>query len=345
MTAHARFQVRYLDRSALVPRVPEGRYVFAPLVTVVVVPRERFSHAVTSLASILRQTPWLEHLVYVDAASPERTRRELEAIAIGRTVTFVRSERYLSPNEARNLGLARVRTPYAVFVDNDVVVEANWLEALIRCAEETGAAIVGPLYRIDVGSRTLVHMAGGDARIVERDGSRVCQERHRHNDVPVETAPQFERESCELVEFHTMLVRTAVLRAIGGLDEALRSVNEHIDVCMTARELGYTVYFEPASVVTYVPAKRLHASDVPYFSLRWSERWNAQTIRHFNAKWRLDAGHRENREMLMFGKVHRCSGLRLVRRRSAETRLGRAPRRAVMFAESVCNRAYTALRG
>lgn len=63
-----RFQVRYLDRSALVPRVPEGRYVFAPLVTVVVVPRERFSHAVTSLASILRQTPWLEHLVYVDAA-------------------------------------------------------------------------------------------------------------------------------------------------------------------------------------------------------------------------------------------------------------------------------------
>ena len=35
------------------------------------------------------------------------------------------------------LGLERATTLYVAFLDNDVVVEPGWLEALVRCAEES----------------------------------------------------------------------------------------------------------------------------------------------------------------------------------------------------------------
>ena len=64
----------------------------------------------------------------------------------------IRTARYISPNQARNLGLRYVldRTildcadsEYVVFVENDVIVKPGWLTQLVACAEETNAAVVG----------------------------------------------------------------------------------------------------------------------------------------------------------------------------------------------------------
>jgi GT2 family glycosyltransferase len=76
---------------------------------------------------------------------PRRLRRFLEARPRERGFRPIRTERYLAPNEARRLGLEEVRTPYVVFIDNDVLVSPGWLGALVRCAEETGAWLVGPV--------------------------------------------------------------------------------------------------------------------------------------------------------------------------------------------------------
>src|SRR5207249_8335576 len=59
-----------------------------------------------------------------------------------------KTERHLVPNEARNIGLRRVRTRYVVFIDNDAVPAPGWLERMVECAEETGAWVVGPLYLV-----------------------------------------------------------------------------------------------------------------------------------------------------------------------------------------------------
>lgn len=45
----------------------------------------------------------------------------------------------LTPDETRNLGMAQVKTPYTVFVDNDVLVTPGRLEPLIACADDTKA--------------------------------------------------------------------------------------------------------------------------------------------------------------------------------------------------------------
>ena len=280
-----------------------------PLATIVVVPRERFSVARRSLAAILDNTAGPYRMVYVDGGSPAPLARELRREARRHGFELVRSDRYLTPNGARNLGLERVTTRYAVFIDNDVVPAAGWLENLVRCAEETGAWVVGPLYFIGEPEREEIHMAGGDARIEEDATGRRFVEAHRHvGKHPAEVREHLVRGRCEQVEFHCMLVRTDVLgpgRALGPLDEALSCIAEHTDVCLTVAARGGQVWFEPSAVVTYITSGGLRWYDYPYFLLRWSEGWTASSLEHFRAKWRLPEDDRATLTLLGFVREHR----------------------------------------
>jgi GT2 family glycosyltransferase len=150
-----------------------------PDVTVVVVPRERFSVARRALECLLSETTYPFRLVYIDGASPRSVKRYLDAEARRSGFRLLRSEHHLSPTEARNLGLREAAgTRYVVFIDNDVLVRAGWLEALVGCADETDAWLVGPLYCFGDPPFSTIHMAGGAAHIEVRDGGRYMSERH-----------------------------------------------------------------------------------------------------------------------------------------------------------------------
>ena len=258
------------------------------LATIVVAPRERFSYASESLESIFKCTAPGVPLVYVDGGSPGYVKGHLEAEARRRGFELVRTEHYLSPNQARNLGLKRVKTKYVVFVDNDLEVTPGWLDSLVDCAEGTDASVVGPLYFIGKPENRIIHMAGGDAHVREVDGQRYFHEQHRLTRTPLaKVKDELRRTECELVEFHCMLVRMGVFEQIGPLDEAFLSSGEHIDLCLGVREQGGTVYFEPSSLVTYRTSPIFALSDLPYYRLRWGEEWNRISMERFRKKWRL----------------------------------------------------------
>jgi FAD/FMN-containing dehydrogenase len=111
-----------------------------PQVTIIVVPRERFSHTRRSLENIYDQTNVPFNLVYVDGGSPTYVRRYLEGEAQRRKFQLIRTNHYLSPNEARNLGLRQPKTKYTVFIDNDALVTPGWLSVLVESDLPTGAA-------------------------------------------------------------------------------------------------------------------------------------------------------------------------------------------------------------
>ncbi|MGH7402794.1 MAG: glycosyltransferase family 2 protein [Candidatus Rokuibacteriota bacterium] len=257
-------------------------------VTLIVVPRERFGMTRRSLESIYANTDPPFTLIYVDGRSPAATRRYLAAQAKERGFRLIRTERYLTPNEARNLGIAQASTPYVVFVDNDVLVTPGWLEALVRCARETGAWVVGPLYCMGEIEQQTVHMTGGHAHIFEQDGARRFREDHRFwgNPLP-QVRPRLRRESCEMVEFHCMLVGSHVFQRLGPLDEGLKSALENPDFCMSVRQAGGEIYFEPAALITYLPPPPLAWSDLLFFLRRWSNAWNRASLRRFQEKWHL----------------------------------------------------------
>lgn len=254
--------------------------------TIVVVPRDHFSDTRESLESILATIAPGVPLVYVDGGSPASTARYLRERAREAGFELVRTDHYLSPNRARNLGAARVGTRYMAFVDNDVVVAPGWLDPLVACAEETGAAVVGPLNFEGRPLHTTVHFAGGDTRI-DTTGESGAPGRHLVDRIHKTRIPDAFAET-DVAEFHCMLVRTETFRRLGGLDERLLSTRENLDFCLTVREAGGRVYLEPRSRITYLPPDPLRLSDVPYFALRWSDDWDLSSFHHLRDKWRLD---------------------------------------------------------
>lgn len=261
-----------------------------PKVTLVVVLRERFSYTCESLESIYQNTRYPFSLVYVDGNSPEKTKQYLAKQAEIKQFELIRTEKYLSPNQARNIGLKHVETEYVVFVDNDIHAAAGWLEKLVKCAEETSAAVVCPLVCIGKNLHSKIHLAGGEARIileVKKDQMRrKVHEKHYYVNRPVaEVKDQLQRQECEFAEFHCMLVRTDIFKRIGLLDEKLLSTREHIDFSMTVTNANEKIYCEPNSVVTYVPDSGFEWSDLTYFMLRWSDAWEVASLKHFRKKW------------------------------------------------------------
>jgi GT2 family glycosyltransferase len=275
------------------------------LVTIVVSPRECFSYARESLASIFEHTRDPFTLVYVDGGSPRPLKRHLEARAGEAGFRLVRTEHYLSPNRARNLGLRHVTTKYVVFIDNDVIVTPGWLSALVGCAEETGATIVSPIICEGQPLHTIVHCAGGECGVREEpsgDGLRrhlidIIHDQGR----PVADLPApLQRRPAGVAEFHCMLVRTEFLQRLGALDEGFVNSKEHLDLCLSAFADGGTVYLEPHSIVTWLSAP-LRWSDMPYYMLRWSDAWERASLDHLRAKWKLTEDEYFLRRYRQFG--------------------------------------------
>jgi GT2 family glycosyltransferase len=256
-----------------------------PRVTIVCVPRDHFSDTRESLDSIFANSDVPFSLVYVDGGSPRPVAAWLREQAESRRFTLIRTEHYLSPNHARNIGAKDVASEYIVFVDNDVVVAPGWLGPLVECADRHEAGIVSPLNFELRPLHTIVHFAGGKAHVesvsVNGRAERHIVDKIRKKHVPERSAPT------ECAEFHCMLVRTAAFRDVGGLDERLLSTRENLDFCMAVRDAGHAIFFEPASRITYLPPVAIALSDVPYFALRWSDDWDLTSFHRLRDKWNL----------------------------------------------------------
>ncbi len=277
-------------------------------ITIIVVPRERFQFARESLESLYANTTIPFQLLYVDNNSPAALGQYLQAEAQRLGFQLLRSEQYLSPNQARNLGLKAVKTPYVVFVDNDVVFTRGWLSKLLACAQETGATVVGSLVCQYRPVHTIIHCAGGTymdpsayaafergeqnpAGTLGPSGSWEIKEKTPYQNQPLEKVQGLlSRRPTGFVEFHAMLVKSSIFERIGLLDENFSCTKEYLDFCMTITRAGGLIYLEPESVVTFLthpPAPALSWEDLPYFMLRWSDYWELQNLQYFRKKWKL----------------------------------------------------------
>jgi GT2 family glycosyltransferase len=267
----------------------------ASRVAVVVVPRERFSHSKAALETLYQNTAQPFELIYVDVNSPRQVAGYLRQRAAERNFQLIRRERYVSPNQARNVGLAAVTSEFVLFIDNDCEVAPGCLSALLRCADETGAWAVAPVYFERDAAVRRVHMAGARVTIVEQGGVRdyVCE--HFHLDCPVvELVPSLRRAETDLFEFHCVLLRRSAFDRLGPLDEQLLSALEQEDLALLIRAAGGTIYLEPEAQVTYALGDRIDRADAAYLRLRWSDDWNRRSVGHFRRKWKLKRGWGED---------------------------------------------------
>ena len=267
-----------------------------PSATIVFVFRERLSPTLPCLQHLLCNTPGPYKLICVDGGAPESISASLRELASRHGFTLIRSEDYLSPNESRNLALMHVQTRYVVFVDNDVKVSQDWLDPLVRCAEETGAWLVAPLYMESFKGELRVHMFGGTVRVRDEEGRPAYFEKHNLAHESLNGERQLVRQETDLIEFHTLLMNMDAYRSLGPLDEKFFSCSEHADLSLTVKNAGKQIYLEPSSVITYEIPDRLDVIDREYFALRWSEAWTQASLERLAEKYAIplqDVGLRQ----------------------------------------------------
>jgi len=326
--------------------------------TLIVIPRERFSMARESLESLYANTPPGFQLIYIDGNAPRELRDYLRAAQATRGFELIRTEHYLSNNRARNLGLQRVRTPFAVLVDNDLIFAPGWLDAMMRCADETGADVVAPLICEGHPAHTTMHYAGGEyvpadeleAFHADETGQRELREKQFGLKKPLaDWRDRLQRGPTGFCEPHCILARMSLLRQLqpAPFDEAMLATKEHLDFCMSVRALGGSIWFEPAAIVTFMlpnAARPLQAQDLPFYFLRWSDDWQHRSLDHFRRKWRLEKT--DFRKRYLGSGYRRDDFVRLQLRRlpligghAAAVEFGV---RVVRKVEKLLNRCYTA---
>ena len=265
-----------------------------PEVTVIMVPRERYSGIQAAIASLYENTADIPFkLVYVDGGLPARVKAMVEQEAASRGFSFIHKEHPLTPNEARNIGLQQADTEFVVFSDNDVLFTPNWLELLLAAAREYDAWLVGPTILDGDPETGKIHAAAGNSGFQEVDGKKrykfVPGHMQQHLDV---VKDDLKRGPTTMLEFHVLLARRDVFEKIGPLDERVSSFGDHDDLVHQVLNAGGPVIFEPASIVAYHdPGTNIHVleqGDLPMYFLRWSDAWNFGSIERAAEKWNLD---------------------------------------------------------
>lgn len=254
-----------------------------PRITIGFLPRERFSLAAESLASLYEHTPMPFELIVVDPATPERYLDAMKAVLDRHdNWRMISRDRPLLPAESKNLVLAESEGDYVCLLENDNLFSDGWLEHLVDACESFPADVAAPVIR-------------------EGRGTEGHFDRHLGSVVPSRTSPGlFEiapldrpreaaraTERVEFVEQHCVLFRRSVFDRIGPYDEALNTRDE-VDLSLALRAAGATVVLEPRAVVSYVPPGSAPEPDeLPFYRVRWDLERAVASRERIRQKWSL----------------------------------------------------------
>lgn len=171
-------------------------------------------------------------VIVVDDASREPA--PIAAVARRHGAELVVLTENVGPAGARNAGLARVETPYVVFVDSDVVAEPSAIATMLRHFADPGLAMVAP---------RVLGLESADPNWITR-----YEDARSSLDLGSDSSSVRPRSPVSWVSSTCLVARVS---AIGdGFDESMR-VGEDVDLVWRLVERGLRVRFEPAAVVRH----------------------------------------------------------------------------------------------
>lgn len=266
-----------------------------PEASIVICVHDRWELTAGCLRSIAADVPAVSYeVIVVDDASADETEaqlrraRGLRAIRLNRNVGFV---------DAVNAGLQCARGRFVVLLNNDTIVQAGWLDALVDVASEdpevgvVGAKLVYPDGRLQE--------AGG---VIWNDGSGLNFGRGHDPNHPLFTF----RRDVDYCSGACLLVRRELLARVGGLDPRFRpAYYEDTDLCFAARKHDYRVVYQPDAVVCHVEGashgtelssgvKRYQDVHQATFRQKWTAELSLQRAKDAGsarlASWRTERG-------------------------------------------------------
>jgi len=248
-----------------------------------------------SIGNLYENTGYPFELVVVTGAAPTGVKRWCDEEAARRGFRHISINRPLTPAEARNTGLEHASGEYIAFVENDIMYQQGWLEALVKCGDETGAGLIAPLTCEGRPIHTIVHHIGPEENnnetleVVDEGYKDFHEEFYLQGRKLDEIRLHLKRRRTQSVEMHCFMVRRSLFSRIGAFDPDIVS-KEYLDFSWRARQAGETIWFEPNSVITFlIPSEEdpVRTVDLPYFLLRWSRSWQKRSHDALKAKWNM----------------------------------------------------------
>ncbi|MER5635343.1 glycosyltransferase family A protein [Kitasatospora sp. NPDC002227] len=219
-----------------------------PTVSVVVCTRDRAGMLRQCLDSLLRTGyPRVEVIVVDNAPSDDSTKELVQACYPG-LVRYLR-EPVAGLARARNTGLAAARGELCAFADDDLIVDAGWVQALAeRFGEDESVACVTGLVlpaELETEAQATLERYGGYSRgFIARSWSR--QE--------LATDPLLRFSVGRFGSGANMAFRTDVLRRLGGFDPATGTGTparggEELLAFFRVLGAGHTIAYQPDAIV------------------------------------------------------------------------------------------------
>ncbi len=191
------------------------------------------------VASIYSTQPQVE-VVIVDNASTDGA---VETVSVEfPDIRVVRNERNAGFGAGNNLGVARAKGTFLVFLNPDAVVIDGWLEALVHpLVEDSSVGLVTPkvLLRNDPEH---INVAGLDVHL---SGISMC----RGLGLPRSDLDQIAEIAA--ISGVAVAVRRDVFEAVGGFDKDFFLYMEDVDLSMRVWLAGYRCLYVPRAVVQH----------------------------------------------------------------------------------------------
>ena len=249
-----------------------------PLVTVVIPTYDRPERLLPCVESVLRQSyPHLE-VVVVDNAPHRPPTAVAERFADDPRVRFL-TQPVPGTSAARNRGLEAARGEMVAFLDDDVVADRGWLEAVVRSfLADTQVRVVTGLIlpaELETAAQLWMEQYGGfNKGYAERKYDLA-----EHQD----PSPLYPFLPGRFGSGANMAFRTDDLRAVGGFDLALGPATptfggEDIDVLLTLVRSGRRLLYQPDALVWHY--HRREAVDVARQIYRYGVGLGAVLAKH-----------------------------------------------------------------
>ncbi len=242
-----------------------------PLVSVIVVTW----NSQPLLASCVRAIPTalgqlLGEVIIIDNASTDGTAAAARSAAASQNLTVMALERNYGFAAANNRGIRQARGEYVLLLNPDTELAPGAIAALVQCARQHQAAIVGAHHR---------HADGTTQPSVRRDPTLramalVLLKVHRF----LPRLEPLERYGAADFDYHTtqpveqvagscLLISRTAIEKIGLLDEHYYLWFEEVDWCRRARQAGLSVWYCRQAAVKHFGAQSF--SQLSALSRQW----------------------------------------------------------------------------
>jgi GT2 family glycosyltransferase len=201
------------------------------------------------LKSLLKTKYRNYEILVIDNGSDINEATKIEKLFKSKKIKVFRLENNFGFTGGNNWAIKEATGKYIALLNNDTVVEPNWLEPLVSELEKNKkTAVVQPKIKL-MKKRSFFDYAGAADGFIDKYGYPFT--RGRIFETLEKDVGQYDKK-CKIfwASGAACLIRKSVIKRVGGLfSENLYNYMEEIDFCWRVWNKGYKVYFVPGSVV------------------------------------------------------------------------------------------------